>query len=402
LPVPLYDIGAPDFADRCYDAYRRMRDEQPLYCDPQGRFFAVTRYEDVRAILNDARRFSNVGVSTAVRALPIVQQTDPPLHDELRALVTTAFTPRRVAAMEPRIRFFARDLLADFAERGECDFMADFARHLPSLVIGDMIGVPPERRLAILEWTESLVGIARNGEASVDEAVREIAAEFQRVIAARRSGRASARDDLLDALLVAEIDGGRRLGEPELLGFCFQLVLAGNDTTTNLIANAAVLLGRHHAQRELLLADPTRIPNAVEEVLRLESPTQVLPRRVVEDVVLHGRCVPAGSEVRLVYGAANRDERFFEAPERFDVLRPNAKRHLAFGQGLHFCLGAALARLEGRVALEELLARLPDYEIAGDAPWLRSAWARSHERVPLRFTPPRGDPCLRSGCHRAA
>ena len=381
---PLYDLGAPDFADRAISIYRRMRDEAPLYEDPQGRFFAVTRHEDVLSILADSKRFSNEGVSTAVSALPILQQIDAPLHDELRALVITAFTPRRIAELEPWIRKQARELLSKFVGRGECDLMAEYARHLPSMAIGEMLGLPPELREPMLEWTESLIGISANGDQAVERAALAIAETFKELLAARR---AQPRDDLMTALIEAEIDGGRKLSEDELLGFCFQLILAGNDTTTNLIANGSVLLARHPEQRSELVRDPSLIPNAVEEMMRIESPTQVLPRRLLCDVELHGVTLPEGSEVRLLYAAANRDERVFPEPDRFDVRRANARRHLALGHGLHFCLGAALARLEAKIAIEELLAQVPDFELAEAPRWQRSPWARAHESVRLRFPP---------------
>jgi cytochrome P450 len=378
----IYAVGALDFSERCYDIYEQMRDEEPLYSDPRREFFAVSRYEDVRRVVNDDVNYSAEGVSTAVTALPIVQQIDPPLHDDLRALVTTAFTPRRVTQLEPRMREMAHQLMSKFVERGECDFMGEFARSFPSMVIGEMVGLPEERREPVLEWTESMVGINRNGDMTVDVAARAIAEEFRELLEARRS---EPRDDLMSAMIAAEIDGGRKLTELELLGFCFQLVLAGNDTTTNLIANGAVLLANHADQRQEILDRPELLDNAIEEMLRIESPTQVLPRRVVKDVEFYGTTVPAESEIRLLWASANRDPRYFEEPERFDIHRKNAKRHLAFGQGRHFCVGAALARLEGKVAFQELLKHMPNYELTGDAPWLPSAWARAHTSVPLKF-----------------
>jgi cytochrome P450 len=261
--------------------------------------------------------------------------------------------------------------------------MADYARHLPSRVIGDMIGVPPERREAFLRWTESMVAVP--GDASegrdVRSAARKIYEEFALLLDERRRAR---RDDLMSALLDAEIDG-ERLGQEELLGFCFVLIVAGNDTTTNLIANGAILLAQHEEARRELVADAAGIEDAVEEMLRCESPAQALPRRATRDVRLHGVAIPEGAEVQLVWGAANRDEREFDDPDRFDVHR-RIRRHLAFGQGLHFCLGANLARLEARVAFEELLARMPDYELEEAPRWVTSIWARSPERVAVRFT----------------
>jgi cytochrome P450 len=304
---------------------------------------------------------------------------DPPRHDALRNIVSRAFTGRRADAMEGRIRAIARELLDAFAGRDEADLMAEFARHLPSRVIGEMIGIPDERREAFLTWTEAMVetdGADRQSE--VVQAATSIYGEFSKLLSLRREQRA---DDLMSALVDAELDG-QKLTEEELLGFCFVLIVAGNDTTTNLIANGAVLLAEHPEQRAALVRDPTGIPNAIEEMLRYESPAQALPRRVLRDVAFQGTTIPAGAQVRLVWGAANRDEREFDAPQRFDITR--APRHLGFGHGTHFCLGARLARLEARVAFEELLARMPDYELSGDPGWLTSIWARSHRRVPVR------------------
>jgi cytochrome P450 len=187
----------------------------------------------------------------------------------------------------------------------------------------------------------------------------------------------------MTALIEAEIDG-EHLSDEELLGFSFLLLIAGNDTTTSLIGIGAELLARHPDQRAELLADPALIPAAIEEMLRIEAPTQVLPRTAMRDVELHGVTIPEGSRVMLVWGAANLDDREFADPERFDIHR-RIGRHLAFGHGAHHCLGAALARLEGRVAFEELLRRVPDYELAGTPVWYPSYWARGYEHLPIRF-----------------
>jgi cytochrome P450 len=191
----------------------------------------------------------------------------------------------------------------------------------------------------------------------------------------------------MSALLDAEIDG-ERLETDEILGFCYQLIVAGNDTTTTLIGNGAVLLAEHPEQRAALAKDPSRIPSAVEEMLRYESPAQALPRRTRIDFELHGRRIPAQSRVLLVWGAANRDEREFPDPDRFDVQR-SIRRHLAFGHGTHSCLGASLARLEARVAFEELLAQIPDWSLERTPGWITSRWARAHDCVPIVFEPAR-------------
>jgi cytochrome P450 len=245
-----------------------------------------------------------------------------------------------------------------------------------------MIGVPPDRRESFLEWTEAMVEIAPDTKQSdnVQAPAAAIYREFSALLEERRRER---RDDLISALIDAEVDG-RRLSQEELLGFCFVLIVAGNDTTTNLIANGAVLLAAQPEQRRLLVADPARIPQAVEEMVRFESPAQALPRVTRCEVELHGVKIPAGEEVMLVWAAANRDPREFEDPDRFDVAR-DIKRHLGFGHGVHFCLGAKLARLEARVAFEELLGRIPEYQLASEPGWIRSVWARAHDAVPVVF-----------------
>jgi hypothetical protein len=242
-------------------------------------------------------------------------------------------------------------------------------------VFGELLGVPHDRREKFLAWTQALVE-AKPGtgpaESQRHPAIK-IYQEFTKLLAERRDRRG---DDLMSALLDAEIDG-RRLSEEELLGFCFVPIVAGNDTTTNLIANGAVLLADHAEQRKSLVQSPEGIPNAIEEMIRYESPVQALPRIARRRIELHGAVIPEGALLRLVWGSANRDEREFAEPDRFDVARV-IPRHLAFGEGVHFCLGANLARLEARVAFEELLARIPEYQLCERRGWLNSIWVRLH------------------------
>jgi cytochrome P450 len=380
----IYDPRRADFQDHAHAIYRRLRDEFPVYHDEDADFWALSRFDDVRLAANDPGTYSSEGTEIGQGLLPQIQQLDPPRHDRLRELVSMGFTPRRVSEIEPRVRAIARELLDGFASRGRCDLVAEFARHLPSRVIGEMIGVPPERREDLLAVTESMLAAPESGtlaERNRHPAER-IYAVFAELLEERRSER---RGDLMSALLDAEIDG-RGLTQEELLGFCFVLIVAGNDTTTTLISNGAVLLAHHPEQRDELVRSPEKIPGAVEEMLRFESPAQALPRRTTRPVKLHGVEIPAGEAVKLVWAAANRDEREFPEPDRFDVER-NLKRHLAFGQGIHFCLGANLARLEARVAFEELLGRIPDYKLEAEPTWLRSIWARAHPEVMLQFSP---------------
>jgi hypothetical protein len=377
-----WDWTRPDFQERLHEIYRALREREPLTRSPAG-FWAVSRFADVYAVASDPATYSSERTLISPPGLlPTIQSLDPPRHDRLRALVSLAFTPKRVREMEPRVRAIARGLLAPLLEAGRADLMAQYARHIPSQVIGEMIGIPAERIPDFLHWTEAMVALpeGKTQSEAIQSPAASIYAEFARLLDERRRAR---RDDLMSALVDARLDG-EALTQEELLGFCFVLVVAGNDTTTNLIANGAVLLAEHAEQRQRLATDPSLLDAAIEEMLRYESPAQALPRRLTRDVELHGQKLREGEQLFLLWGSANRDEREFEAPDRFDVGR-RIKRHLAFGQGIHFCLGKSLARLEARVAFEELLAAAPAYALAGPAPWLPSMWARAHARVPVAF-----------------
>ena len=382
MPNFVYDPFSAEFQDQAPGIYRTLRDEHPVYQNAERGFWALSRFEDVWSAAHDNESYSTEGMAESDSLLPMINFLDPPRHHPLRALVSRAFTPARVERLEPRIRQLARELLDTCHDAGRCDLLRQFASQLPSLVMSELIGIPAERRAEFLRLTEGLV--ETDPELGVAEHIRDIPqriyAEFELLLAARRGRRDS---DLMSALLDAEIDG-ERLTHDEILGFCFQLVVAGNDTTTNLIGNGAVLLARHPDQRALLAADPSRIPRAIEEMLRFEPPAQALPRRTIRQVTLHGRVIPVGVRLLLVWAAANRDEREFDAPDRFDVTR-EIKRHLTFGHGVHYCLGASLARLEARVAFEELLARLPEYALEEEPRWVTSRWARAHTSIPIRF-----------------
>jgi cytochrome P450 len=378
----LYDPSSPTFQDHVYEIYRTLRDDHPVYESEEHGWWALSRFEDVREAANDPATLSSENTSIATGLLPMIQSVDPPYHDQLRSLVNTAFTRSRMGAMEPRIREIARDLIDRFAGVGKCDLLLDYARHLPSLVIGEMIGVPPDRREVFLECSEAMVAIDP-GESQGGKNLRSAERIYQEFATLLEERKRHPREDLMSALIEAELDG-RRLTQEELLGFCFVLIVAGNDTTTNLIANGAVLLSKHPDQRRRLAAEPHRMENAVDEMLRYDSPAQALPRIATRDVTLHGRTIPKGAEVKLVWGSANHDEREFEDPDRFDIDRV-ITRHLGFGQGAHYCLGAKLARLEARVGLQELLARIPEYKLDAEPRWQTSVWARAYSSVPVSF-----------------
>jgi len=377
----VYDPFVPEFQDRMHAVYRRLRNEFPVYHNPERGFWAISRFEDVWEAASEPDRFNVEGIEEVQTLLPMLNYLDSPRHDRLRGLVSRAFTHRRVEEMEPRIRAIARELLADMTDRESCELVEAYTTPLPGRVIAEMIGVPPDRRETFLYWTRQM--LVTDPDKSIEENIREpsehIYAEFAKLIEERRSVR---RDDLMSGLLDAEIDGERLL-DPEIQGFCYQLIVAGNDTTTSLIGNGVALLAAHPDQLALLSREPACIPGAVEEMLRFESPAQALPRSAARDLVLHGQQIPRGARVLLVWGSANRDEREFDEPDRFDVRR-KLRRHLALGHGIHFCLGASLARLEARVAFEELLAHVPEFTLDEEPTWVPSRWARAHPTLSLR------------------
>lgn len=370
----VYDPVAPGFDHELYDIYRVLRDHHPVYVSPEGSY-VLSRFADVWEAVHNPETFSST-CAEADQLMPQMIYMDPPRHTALRSLVSRAFTPRRVAALEDRIRQVARELLASMAGRDDVDLVHDLAAPLPSTVMADLIGVPEEHREAFRGWTEAFLEVT--GPQDIAERATNIYELFGHLLEARRR---APTDDLMSALVAAEVDGAH-LREDDLLGFCFLLLVAGNDTTASLIGSGAELLARHRRARADLVADPTGIPMAVEEMVRIESPTQALPRTATEDVELHGVTIPKGARVMLLWGSANHDEREFPDPERFDIHR-DAARHLGFGHGAHFCIGAPLARLEARVAFEELLAAMPEYQIVGDPEHYVSNWARAWRVLPV-------------------
>lgn len=387
-----FDPYAYETHEDPYPVYRRLRDEDPVHRNERLGFWALSRYQDVMDAFRDSARFSNRhGVSLDPDAFHEHAYTnmsflamDPPRQTRMRALVSRGFTPRRVQAMEPRIREIAREHIEAFAGAGRCDFVADFAGKLPMDVISELIGVPREDRAELRTWAD-LVVHREEGVMGVPPAAAESAMKlvryFQDMIAARR---ARPREDLTSSLLEAELEG-ERLSERDILGFLFLMAIAGNETTTKLLANAMYWLWRHPGERDRVRADPGMVPRWVEETLRFDNSTQALARLVTEDVELHGRTLHAGDKAVLLLGSANRDERIFPDPDRYDLLR-DTSQSLSFGRGNHFCLGAALARLEGRVALEEIHARIPDYEVdTSGIVRVHSVNVRGFAALPIEF-----------------
>jgi cytochrome P450 len=364
-----YDPYAYEVHEDPYPVYARLRAEAPAYWNERLGFWALSRHADVLAGFKDWQRFSNRnGVSVDLDAFHENAEStmsflamDPPRHDRLRALVSKGFTPRRVTALEPHIRALSVHYLEELAGADACDFIRDFAGKLPMDVISEMLGVPKEDRATLRTWADLVVhreeGVQGLPPAAAQSALRMLH-YFTEMLADRRR---HPRDDLTGALIAAEIDGDR-LSDREIIGFLFLMVVAGNETTTKLLGNALYWLWRHPGERDRLRADASLVPRWVEETLRYDNSSQALARVAACDVELHGEKIRAGERVVLLVGSGNRDERAFPDPDRYDLLR-DTSASLSFGQGVHFCLGASLARLEGRVALEELWRRFPDYEV---------------------------------------
>jgi len=369
-----------------FPVYRQLRDDAPVYFDVDRGFYALSRHADVRAAVDDWETFSSAGGITLERAggqgvEPMLIEMDPPRHTELRALVSRAFTPRRVAELEAPTRALARDLIARFDDR-RVDVVAEFSAFLPMAVICRMLGIPmadqDELRLAADAMLHREPDSDQITPAGIEGATT-LYSYFDAVIRRRRD---ELGDDLVSALVGAEVDG-RALTHSEILGFCFLLIIAGNETTTKLIGNAVYWLARFPDQRAVVLADPSLVASTVEETLRFDGSTQALARTLTRDVDLHGTTMEAGRKLLLLFGSANRDERFWQRPDEYDISR-NPAGHLAFGHGIHHCLGAALARLETRVALEELLPVLGDYDVDIDASErVHSANVRGFKHLPV-------------------
>jgi cytochrome P450 len=380
--------------------WRRLRDEAPLYYNEQYDFYALSRFGDVMAASLDWQTYS----SARGTVLEIIDTTppdpeavesnegygmmifmDPPGHDELRRLVNRAFTPRRVVALEARTRELCAQFLDPRRDGPGFDYVEDFAAKIPAMLIGALLGVPSEDQDQLHIWGDLLMRFEPDGiSAEKLDAIQSLNAYMAAMVTDRQQ---QPRDDMVSDLLAAEItreDGTtRRLGFDEVMGFFSLLQLAGSETTARLLGWGAVLLARHPDQRAKLVATPELVPNAVEELLRYEAPSPIQARFVTRDVEWHGMTVPRFSKLAMLTGSAGRDEREFADADRFDVER-KFDRHVTFGYGIHFCLGASLARLEGRIVLEETLARFPQWHVDEAAVEMaRTSTVRGPVHVPI-------------------
>ena len=384
---PFFYAGSPD------EALAQLRRDDPVHRDPAG-YWVLTRHADIRSVGRDQERFcSGRGVLLAdrhreVAAADSLLYLDPPDHGRHRQLLNRAFTPRTVARLEPTVRALAAELMDAVEPAVPVDVVDSLAAPLPLLVIAELLGVPATDREEFRRWSDAVMAAATDLTEENALLAAELFAYFESHLARREE---QPTGDLLTALVEAEVDG-TRLSRQEQLGFCMTLLVAGNETTRALITGGLLALAEHPDQRSRLSSEPDLIPNAVEEMLRWVTPIMAMARTTTSPVTLGEQEIPAGDYLLLSYAAANRDEAVFGPDSaRFDVSRePNP--HLAFGSGGHFCLGAGLARLEARIVFEELLARWPDYRLAGPPEAVPSTLLRQIAHLPVLFDPAAAEP----------
>jgi cytochrome P450 len=375
-------------------AFRRLRAEDPLPWYADGPFWCALRHADVVEISRRPRTFSSAhgtqmfeipgrlaGKSLAMESAPSIIRMDPPAHNRQRKLVIGAFKPRIVAALEPRIRELARESVATIRGGEPFEFVEQIAIPLPMFVIAELLGVPKSDHARFRRWSDAMIEAGSSGPSA--DSMGTVVEMFSYMVEQAVERRRAPREDVLTQIALAELDG-EQLSEPEIGAFCMTLLVAGNETTRTLIAGGMHALLEDHRQWEKLCANPRLVRNAVEEMLRYVSPIQHFARRVQRDTELAGRKLSAGEYVVMFYGSANRDEAVFGPDaERFDIARPNADRHLAFGFGEHLCLGASLARLEARVMFEELIALGPSFAFAGAPKKVASTLVNGFAELPL-------------------
>lgn len=398
----VYDPSAPDTINDPYPALLALQEDDPAHWSPKLKAWILTRHEDVRAALaapemsvDRIRPFYERSPPAAQDVLKDIVRylslwlvfRDPPEHTRLRRLMASAFTSKSVFEMRPAVESVAHMLLDELETSAPIDFVAAFAMRLPALVIMDMLGVPREEMASMKAWSDEMqlfIGSAQNApdkNARASHGAREMASLFRDLIAARR---AAPKGDLISAFLAAR-DEDDEMSEDELVAACMLVLFGGHETTTNLLTTGLYKFIAHPDARERLAADPSLAGPAVEECLRLDGPSGSMARLVAVEHELHGKRLKPGDRVFAMLNAANQDPRVFERPRAFDIARtPN--KHVAFGYGAHFCLGAALARLEGEIAFLELARRFPDMSLADEPPvFLETMIMRGFRRLPVRL-----------------
>ncbi|MGB1583929.1 MAG: cytochrome P450, partial [Solirubrobacterales bacterium] len=382
--------------------FARLREERPVHWSPLSQFphekgfWSIVRHEDLKTISMDFETYSSerggvvlvddIGVPLdMVRMQPIAQ--DPPRHDRMKALFQQAFTPRRIAAHTEVIRAITNHAIDGIAQKGQCDLVTDIGKHVTARVIGSLLGTPPEDDDQLVEWSNMVVGFEdEDYRPEFDALMGELANAFEYVMPKVEERRKHPSDDLVSALAHAEVDGEKLTDEEMVMTFGL-LMAAGNDSTRAVFGSSMLALIENPDQRQLLIDEPDRIEDAVEECLRCFPAFSYMRRTATCDVELHGQTIKEGDKLALWYVSSNRDATVFDDAERFDVSRPRVQ-HQAFGAGgRHFCLGAALARLELKIMLEQTLKRLPDMQLAGTPVRATSLFLNQHKSIPVKFTP---------------
>ena len=394
-----WDPYDSEIDDNPHPTWKRMRTETPVYRNDRFDFWALSRFEDIEKASKDTATFSSThGTVLEMMGPGMIGSNqmifmDPPEHTMYRSLVSRAFTPRRMALLDDYVRDVCAELLDGLAGRSEFDYVQEFATQVPSMVISRLVGVPESEREEQRENIDTMFHIDPEQGMINDIAFMariRVHEYLMDLVHRHRETPDEFGDDMIKVLLGAEVTGEdgelRSLNDDELVQFTLLLYVAGTETVMRLLGNAAVVLAQHPEQRAELVADPSLIPNAVEELLRYEAPSPVNGRWVLKDVELHGTKIPAGSKVLLLTGSAGRDADAFSDADAFDIHR-NIKKHVTFGYGIHFCLGASLARTEGRIAIEETLKRLPNWEIVdGKTVRQHTSTVRGYSEVGIRVS----------------
>jgi cytochrome P450 len=398
-----FDPFDPGIFDDPYPIYAGLREHAPLYRGSRHRFWTLSRFEDIKAALSDHETFSSdaarggIGITPGEAGeAPLAAAShefppgnlilmDPPRHTAFRKVVTPRFLHKGMSHLEPIVREVVGGLIDEFCEAGEVDIVTDFASAVPALVFADVLGVPRSRGSELQSWAAELTRVPTTAEAGEihQKAVASVRALFRDLLAFKKANPA---DDLLTDMALAT-GPGKTFSDEEFVGMAVSMMIAGNETTANLLASALHLLAKHPDQRAALAGGEASIESAVEECLRFEPPVHGLARVLTRDVELHGKRLREGEKILLLYASGNRDERVFEDPERFDVRR-EIDFHLSFGFGVHFCVGSRLGRLEMRTALRTFLERIPQYEVPLDEThWSHIFATRQMESLPISFVP---------------
>ncbi len=391
-----YDQYSYEIDDNPYQIWKRLRDEAPVWYNEKYNYWVLSRYDDVLKASMDFENFSSAW-GTVLEMMPdnpgettLMINNDPPYHDQLRKVVAARFMPANIAVLENDIRDIVTGYLEPLQGQDAFDFVQDFGRWIPMDVISSLLGIPVEDRRNLNQWADEMLHRAQGEEESGEAAMAAAGAIYQYLEGVLADRKTNPREDFLTELAHAEIeleDGSKRpFSDRESFEFMLLLAAAGNETVARLLSNTGVLLARHPEQRQKLRDNPELIPRAVEELLRYEPPSPIQFRRLLNDVEYHGVTMKAGDNVALLTASATRDDRHWEDPETLNIER-TPKRHLTFGYGVHTCLGASLARLESRIAIEEVLKRIGDWEVDDSGlVRTRTSTVRGYSHVPVQIT----------------